>query len=172
MVAYDSVSQNLKLLDFAKRRPIRGAHVSLSVGTIRGKQDVCDAAARLGLGTNSQLMQTNFKQFSVCKLDAHSLAYVSIVQTARVHWHWQSRLSSAQHAAPVQRKDIKTAGNMPALQNLLDRENVVERTDVYEMAGYGGRCGHNRADELVADGFPLAAFQLRIPASGVVRSVR
>src|SRR5260370_34728816 len=87
MVAYDSVSQNLKLLDFAKRRPIRGALVSLSVSTIRGNQDVSNTAARLGLGTNSQLMQTNFKQFSVCKLDAHPLAYVPLIETSRVHRH-------------------------------------------------------------------------------------
>jgi len=86
-VAFDSVSQNLKFLNFAKRRPIRGAFVSLSVSTIRGKQDVSNAAARLGFGANGQLMQTNFKRFSVCELEAHSLAYVPLIETARVYWH-------------------------------------------------------------------------------------
>jgi len=53
--------------------------------TIRGKQNVSNAAARLGLGANSQLMQPNFQQFSVGKLDAHSLANVPLIETARVY---------------------------------------------------------------------------------------
>jgi hypothetical protein len=116
----------LKFLNLAERRPIRGAVVSLSIRTIRGNQDVSNAAARFWLGTNSQLMQPNFHQFSICKRDAHSLADVPLIETARVYWHWQSSLSRAQRAAPLQRKQVKTAGKMPALQNLLDGGDIVE----------------------------------------------
>jgi hypothetical protein len=110
----------LKFLNFAKRGPIRCAVVSLSIRTIRGNQDVRNTTAGLGLGTDGQLMQANFKQFSVCKLNAHSFAYVALIQTARVYRHWRSSLGRAQHAAPLQKKQCKTAGKMPALQNLLD----------------------------------------------------
>jgi len=78
----------------------------------------------------------NFKQFSVCKLDAHALAYVLLIQTARVHRHRPSRL--------------------------LDGGNVVEGTDVDEMAGNRGSGGHHRADEMRAAVFSLAASKLRL----------
>jgi len=76
----------LKFLNFAKRSPISGALVSLSIRAVRGNQDVSDAAARLGLGTNSQLMQPNFKQFTVRKLDAHSFSNMPLIQSSRVDW--------------------------------------------------------------------------------------
>ncbi len=37
-------------------------------------------------------METNFKHFSVCKLDAHSLANVPLIQTARVHHDGRPKL--------------------------------------------------------------------------------
>jgi hypothetical protein len=110
----------LKFLNFVERRPIRGARVSLSVRTIRGKQNVSNAAARLGLGTNGKLMQPNFKFFSIRKLDAHALAYVPLIETSRVHRHRQTKL--------------------------LDGGNVVERADVDKMAGDGSGRGHYGAD--------------------------
>jgi len=75
----------LKFLNLAKRRPIRSTLVSLCLRTIRGKQDVRNAAAGLGLATNGKLMQANFKQLSICKLDAHSLANMPLFETARVY---------------------------------------------------------------------------------------
>jgi hypothetical protein len=74
----------LKFLNFAERGPMRGALVALSIRTIRGKQYVRNAAAWFGLGTNSQLVQPNFKRFAACKLNAHSLANVPLIETARV----------------------------------------------------------------------------------------
>jgi len=76
----------LKFFNLAKRRPIGGALVSLSIRTIRGKQDVRNAAAWLGLGANGQLMQSNFQQFSARELDTHSFSYVPMIQSSRVDW--------------------------------------------------------------------------------------
>jgi len=56
-VVRDAVSQNLKFFHFAKCRPIRGVCVSLSIRTIRGKQEVGSTAARLRLRANGKLMQ-------------------------------------------------------------------------------------------------------------------
>ena len=55
---------------------------------------------------------------------------------------------------------------MPALENLLDGGNVVEGTDVDEMAGDGGGGGHDRADEMRAAVFALAAFEVAIAGAG------
>jgi len=55
---------------------------------------------------------------------------------------------------------------MPALQQLLDGGNVVEGTDVDEMAGNGCGCGHNRADEVRAAVLALAALEIAIAGAG------
>src|SRR5882672_3016286 len=72
----------------------------------------------------------------------------------------------AQHVAPLQQKQIKSVGKMPALQHLLDGGNVVEGTNVDEMAGDGCGCGHNRADEVRAAVLALAALEIAIAGAG------
>ncbi|HXN95289.1 MAG TPA: hypothetical protein VN879_12330, partial [Candidatus Acidoferrales bacterium] len=61
-------------------------------------------------------MQTNFKRFSPCKLDAHSFADVPLIQSARVHRHGPS--------------------------SLLDGGNVVEGTYVDKMSRNRGGGSH------------------------------
>ena len=51
-------------------------------------------------------MQSNLQRFSTCKFDLHSLADVFLVQTARVHLHWQFCLSRV----PLQQKQVKITG--------------------------------------------------------------
>src|SRR5882762_2405265 len=139
MAAYDSVSQNLKFFNVAERSPIRRALVSLSVGTIRRYQDVGNTAARLRPVTHSQRMQSDFQRFSIYKLDAHSLADVFLVQSARGYPHWRF--------------------------HLLDRCHV-EFADVDEMAGNRRGGGHDRADQVSAAVFALAALEIAIAGAG------
>src|SRR5437660_8592914 len=98
MVACDSVSQNSKFLNFAKRCPIRGASVPFSIGTISGKQNVSNSAAWLGFRAYRQLMQSNLKRFSVGEIHLHSLAHVPLIKTTRVHRHAEATLLNGRDA--------------------------------------------------------------------------
>src|SRR5690348_3353343 len=59
----------------------------------------------------------------------------------------------------------KTAGKMPALQKLLDGHDV-EFAHVDEMSGDGGGGGHDRADEMRAAVFALAALKVAVAGAG------
>src|SRR6266853_665288 len=85
-------------------------------------------------------VENGCKRFSVRKLDAHPPAYVPLLETARVHRHGPS--------------------------SLLDGGNVVEGTDVNKMAGNRGGGGHDRADEMRAAVFALAALEIAIAGAG------
>src|SRR5207247_10918942 len=110
------VSQNLQFHNLAKRRAIRGAILSYPVETMLGMQYVRNAAAWLAAGANRKLMQTNFERFSVGNFNLYPFAYMLLIETARVHSHWQSCPSNAQHTEPY-KKTNQTADKMPALQN-------------------------------------------------------